>query len=316
MSNNNSNNGNYNDTSTIPFFLRNYFPVRHVAPVLVGDMLGLTGTIVPNDSTYSIGSSDMPFNEMYLSGTINLSGNNAVGDFIKGPTGSLGFNADGSLYSSNGVTTNLINLMANNCWQKFIKNEFSIIKNLFGGMTHVIITCSCCGNKSHNFDFFQVLQLSIPDNATNINECLELFTKEEKMDKHNMIKCDFCGRYNKSIKQTKLWKLPKILIIQLKRFRMNNYGVITQKIINKIEYPINNFKINNNNNDVYDLYATNNHHSIGHFNSINFGHYTTNVINRFDNKWYTFDDSKELKELDEDNLVTKNAYMLFYIRKD
>ena len=213
----------------------------------------------------------------------------------------------------NNVETNLINLMAINSWQKFIKNEFSIIKNLFGGMTHVIITCACCGNKSNNFDFFQVLQLSIPDDATNINECLELFTKEERMDKDNMINCDFCGRRNKSIKQTKLWKLPKILIIQLKRFRVNNYGVITQKISNMIEYPITDFKINDN---IYNLYAINNHHSIGHFNSINYGHYTTNVINRFDNKWYTFDDSKELKELDEDELISKNAYMLFYIRKD
>jgi hypothetical protein len=106
-----SNNGNYNDTTTIPFLLRNYFPVRHTAPVLVGDMLGLTGTIIPNSSTYSLGASDYPFNEMYLSGSINLTGNSTVGDFITGPTGSIGFNLDGSLYSSNGVTTNLINLV-------------------------------------------------------------------------------------------------------------------------------------------------------------------------------------------------------------
>jgi ubiquitin carboxyl-terminal hydrolase 8 len=211
-------------------------------------------------------------------------------------------------------------MMANDCWQKFIKNEFSIIKSLFGGMTHIIITCSNCGNKSHNFDFFQVLQLSIPDNATDIYDCLDEFTKEEKMDKHNMIKCNFCLKYNKSTKQTKLWKLPKILIIQFKRFKVNNYGIIKEKINKIIEYPINNFKINlkNNlkNNNVYDLYATNNHHSIGNFNSINYGHYTSNVINRFDNQWYTFDDSKELKELNKDEIISKNAYMLFYIRQD
>ena len=106
-----NNNGNYNDTSTIPFFLQNYFPVRHTAPVLIGDMLGLTGTVVPNDSTFSLGAGDYPFNELFLSGAINLTGNNAVGDFIRGPTGALGFNSDGSLYSSNGVTTNVLNLV-------------------------------------------------------------------------------------------------------------------------------------------------------------------------------------------------------------
>ncbi len=223
--------------------------------------------------------------------------------------------------NTNNLETNLINLMSNNCWQKYIKNEFSIIKNLFGGLSHVVITCSYCGNKSHNFDFFQVLQLSIPENATNIYDCLDEFIKEEKVDEHNMIKCDFCGRFNKSTKQTKLCKVPKILVIQLKRFRVNNYGIINQKINNKIEYPINNldlnkYVINNNINNNYNLFGVNCHHSIGHFNSINFGHYTSKIINRFDNKWYTFDDSKSLIESNEDDIINKNAYMLFYIRND
>jgi ubiquitin carboxyl-terminal hydrolase 8 len=213
--------------------------------------------------------------------------------------------------------------MAINCWEKFIKNEYSIIKNLFGGMTHVVITCDNCGNKSHNFDFFQTLQLSIPNNVNNIYDCLDEFIKEEKMDDDNMIKCDFCGCRNKSTKQTTLWKLPKILIIQFKRFRVNNYGIINQKITNNIDYPIHNFNISKyidkdiNNDSTYDLYAINNHHSLGHFNSINFGHYTSTVINRFDSKWYIFDDSKKLIEItDEDDLLSKNAYMLFYIKNN
>lgn len=208
------------------------------------------------------------------------------------------------------IETNLINLIANNCWQNYIKNEFSIIKNLFGGLSHITITCSYCGNKSHNFDFFQVLQLSIPNNATTIYDCLDEFTKEEKVDENNMIKCDLCGRFNKSTKQTKLWKLPKILIIQLKRFRVNNYGIINQKINTMIEYPI----ILNIDNLKYDLFAVNNHHNIGPFNSINFGHYTSHVINRFDNQWYTFDDLKKLVETE--NIINKNAYMLFYIKTE
>ena len=211
---------------------------------------------------------------------------------------------------------NLIKIMSNNCWQKYIKNEFSIIKNLFGGLSHVVITCSFCNNKSHNFDLFQVLQLSIPNNATNIYDCLDEFSKVETMDIHNMIKCDFCGRLNKSTKQTKLCKLPKILIIQLKRFRVNNYGIINQKINKMIEYPIN-LEINNDKyNNNYKLFGVNNHHSIGNFNTINFGHYTSNVVNRFDNKWYTFDDSKPIVELDESDIITKDAYMLFYYKND
>ena len=199
---------------------------------------------------------------------------------------------------------NLLHLMANNCWQKYIKNEFSIIKSLFGGMTHIVTTCSYCSNKSHNFDFFQILQLSCNNNTT-LEGCLDEFIKEEKIDNDNMIKCDFCGHYNKSTKQNKFWKLPKILIIQLKRFEGQNRAV---KISKMIEYPMN-ININNYN---YKLFAVNNHHTIG--NSINFGHYTSFVINRFNNKWYKFDDANNLEEVNE--IISKNAYNLFYIRND
>ncbi len=221
---------------------------------------------------------------------------------------------------------NLIRMMANNSWQNYIKKEYSIIKNLFGGLSHLTITCKYCNNKSHNFDIFQILQLSINNNINNtINDCLDEFVKEEEMDKRNMIKCSFCGKLNKSTKQTLLWKTPKILIIQLKRFMVNNYGVVTKKINTMIDYPINNFDISDyidsispyHDKSTYNLFAVNCHHSIGNGSSINFGHYTTKVKNRYDNKWYVFDDDKELEEVDdEDDLIAKSAYMLFYIRNN
>ena len=40
--------------------------------------------------------------------------------------------------SMNNLHDNLLTLMANNCWQKYIKKEFSIIKNLFGGRGETI----------------------------------------------------------------------------------------------------------------------------------------------------------------------------------
>jgi ubiquitin C-terminal hydrolase len=70
--------------------------------------------------------------------------------------------------------------------------------------------------------------------------------------------------------------------------------------------------INNNINNNYKLYAVNNHHN--HGNSINTGHYTSTVINRFDNKWYIFNDTNDLEETND--IINKNAYNLFYIRND
>lgn len=224
---------------------------------------------------------------------------------------------------------NIISIMANNIWERFIKNECSIIKSLFGGMTYLTTTCEYCMNNSYNFDIYQTLQLSIPVQGNNmyqeftLNECMEQFAKTETLDRDNKIICEFCGLKNKSRKRTMLWNTPKILIIQLKRFMVNNYGIISQKLSNKVDYPIDNFNISKfidplspyKNKCNYNLFAVNCHHTLGQFNTINFGHYTTMVINRYDNTWYEFDDCNPLSEIkNTDDLVSKNAYMLFYYR--
>jgi hypothetical protein len=62
-----NNKGNHNDTSIIPGFLQDYFPVRATALTKINDVLGITGTLVPLDSTYSLGTEDMPFNNLNIS---------------------------------------------------------------------------------------------------------------------------------------------------------------------------------------------------------------------------------------------------------
>ena len=57
------------------------------------------------------------------------------------------------------INDNLIKLHANSMWKKFIKKEFSIIKNLFCGMIRETITCNFCYNKVHNFDMFQIFAM-------------------------------------------------------------------------------------------------------------------------------------------------------------
>jgi ubiquitin C-terminal hydrolase len=55
-----------------------------------------------------------------------------------------------------------------------------------------------------------------------------------QLDKNNKTYCDFCSLKNKSTKQIKLFKTPTILVIHLKRFKFNDYGVQTAKITNNI----------------------------------------------------------------------------------
>jgi ubiquitin C-terminal hydrolase len=210
-------------------------------------------------------------------------------------------------------------LLAHNMWQQFIKKEYSIIKNLFGGMTHILITCNSCKNISHNFDIFQILQLSIIS-SKNLYDCMDEFTKKEKIDNENKILCEFCGVKNQSTKQTLLWKTPKNLIIQLKRFITDDYGQVSNKLTNMIEYPVENLDITKYidplspdiNKSKYNLYAVNCHQSFR--SSINFGHYTSIIKNRYDDKWYIANDACKLEETTD--IITENAYLLFYSRID
>jgi len=45
------------------------------------------------------------------------------------------------------------------------------------------------------------------------------------------------------------------------------------------------------------------------------GHYTAYIKYRETGKWYCFDDD-DVREVNESDLVTNKAYVLFYVRKD
>ena len=231
---------------------------------------------------------------------------------------------------NNLLEKNIIQILATSYWHKFIKNEYSLIKILFTGMTRMTTTCEFCSNQSNNFDIFQTLQLSVPistdkNKTFTLDECFNNYISMEQLDENNKMKCNFCFLKNKSNKKTMLWKTPKILIIHIKRFMMNNYGLISQKITNMVTYPHENFNINNiidtmspeyNTNIKYNLFAVNCHHNIGMFNTLNFGHYTSMVKNRYNNCWHNYDDGAPIKEITTvEQLVSPNAYMLFYMKE-
>ena len=55
-----SNNSDYNHSTDFYKFLLAFKPVQHTAPVLQTDHLGLTGTIIPNEPDYDLGSELFP----------------------------------------------------------------------------------------------------------------------------------------------------------------------------------------------------------------------------------------------------------------
>ena len=146
-----------------------------------------------------------------------------------------------------------------------------------------------------------------------LEKLISEFSKEEKLDRDNLYKCEKCQQESEANKKIEIYHVPKILIIHLKRFNNN------KKINTFIEYPLTDLDINpfiqsNDKISKYDLFGV-----INHFGSLEYGHYTSYCFNYHDNIWYEYNDrivNKIPKEKEQDIIVNKNGYILFYRAKD
>ena len=146
-----------------------------------------------------------------------------------------------------------------------------------------------------------------------LEKLLSDFSKEEKLDKDNLYKCNNCNEESEANKKIEIYHVPKILIIHLKRFNNN------KKINTFIDYPLTDLDINkyiksNDRVSKYDLFGV-----INHFGSLNYGHYTSYCLNYHDNNWYEYNDrivNKITKLKEKDTIVNKDGYILFYRSKD
>lgn len=225
------------------------------------------------------------------------------------------------------------NILATKAIESFQSKEFSPIKYMFNGMTTTNKKCSYCSSISYSFEPFVSLPITIPDNDDekiicndiqySIYQCLDYMIQDEQLDSNNMYICDMCGIKNRSYNKTLLWQTPKILVIHIKRFKINNYGIPIQKLTNNIEYPINNLDLSKYfnphspfiNSSTYDLIGVNIHHAFS--NNINSGHYTSFVKNIINHHWYHYNDASPLEILNKsEQIQNKNAYLLFYYRNN
>uniref|UniRef100_T1IWA2 Ubiquitin carboxyl-terminal hydrolase n=1 Tax=Strigamia maritima TaxID=126957 RepID=T1IWA2_STRMM len=147
-----------------------------------------------------------------------------------------------------------------------------------------------------------------------LGECLELFTATEKLSAEDSWYCPSCKKHQQATKKFDLWSLPKILILCFKRFSYSRYS--RDKIDALVEFPFRNLNmakyiINAQHGAAaYDLIAVSNH-----YGCLGGGHYTAYAKSKDDNHWYNFDDNT-VSSASEDSVVSKAAYVLFYIRRD
>ncbi|XP_051516081.1 ubiquitin carboxyl-terminal hydrolase 19-like isoform X4 [Myxocyprinus asiaticus] len=158
-----------------------------------------------------------------------------------------------------------------------------------------------------------------------LEQCLNLFTKPEVLAPEEAWYCPKCQQHREASKQLLLWRLPNVLIIQLKRFSFRSF-IWRDKINDMVDFPVRNLNLSKfcighkediQQPPIYDLYAV-----INHYGGMIGGHYTAYArlpsdknSQRSDVGWRLFDDST-VTTVEESQVVTRYAYVLFYRRRN
>lgn len=150
------------------------------------------------------------------------------------------------------------------------------------------------------------------DRGITLEDCLDEFTKEEKLGEDDLWYCPRCKKHQQATKKFELWKVPDILVVHLKRF--SNSRLLRDKIDSFVDFPIEALDLtsrveerlvakkwveegnsleelgaSNGISDeplVYDLFAVDEH-----LGGLGGGHYRAYAHNFEDKTWYHFDDT-------------------------
>ncbi|KAF5401413.1 Ubiquitin carboxyl-terminal hydrolase 4, partial [Paragonimus heterotremus] len=154
---------------------------------------------------------------------------------------------------------------------------------------------------------------SLSKTPLRLTDCMVKFIQAEKLSARDLWYCRRCKGEKQATKKFDLWSLPKVLVIQLKRFRSTLRS--RDKIDCLVDFPIRGLDLtpwvvrNTNERYIYDLIAVSNH--MGYLGG---GHYTAYALNEPTKRWYVFDDAST-RMIDESKVVTSAAYVLIYRRR-
>ncbi|UJR29300.1 hypothetical protein I4U23_010514 [Adineta vaga] len=147
-----------------------------------------------------------------------------------------------------------------------------------------------------------------------LDGCLREFCSLEKLEDSWFCQQETCKKDTKATKQLQFFRLPQILIIQLKRF--SHKDGFREKIDTFVDYPIQGLDLSqflsSPKQAIYDLFAV-----TKHIGSIYGGHYIAYAQHEANRKssWYKFDDPFVDTNYFQDDIVSRDAYLLFYIRR-
>ena len=193
-------------------------------------------------------------------------------------------------------------------WKQTFKDDYSYVIQKFYSQYLTVTSCTECDYITSNHEPVMVLTISIPQNDATLVQCLDAYTKVDKLDCDNSWKCDKCHKLISPDRKIMLWNCADVLTILLKR-----YDNRLQKINTRISFDeildMSNYNINyENKSSLYRLTGI----SI-QTGGLNGGHYYAACKNIRDNNWYIYDDGN-VSQCSLERVFNENPYCLFYER--
>jgi ubiquitin carboxyl-terminal hydrolase 2 len=205
-------------------------------------------------------------------------------------------------------------------YESHLKHDgYSPLDEIFGSQFESRLTCNRCGHVWASFDPYSLVPVEIAARALTLYDCLDQFMALEHMDD---VECERCSREHgktKVTKQFRLWTLPKMLVIQLKRFdpmmRKINQFIQAPRILNLTSYishprVLGQIDANPNALQLYHLKGI-----VCHSGQLQGGHYTAKCYREDDSCWYDFNDDRVSvipENVVDQALQSPLNYILFY----
>jgi len=205
------------------------------------------------------------------------------------------------------TTFDKLSLKASQSWSQFFKDDYSFIVHKFYSQLLSLTSCTNCDYFTVNFDPLMVLSLEIPTDAESLDDCLDSYTKQTKLDCDNTWKCDKCKEYVEPEKKMVLWKNADVLIILLKRYSKIHKN--DDFIDFPLELDISSYSLNHNKEGSNYLLSG----ICVQSGSLGGGHYYAICRNELDQKWREYNDTG-VSYIDESSLLKQRPYCLFYRR--
>jgi ubiquitin C-terminal hydrolase len=188
-------------------------------------------------------------------------------------------------------------------WKESTKDGLSDIARSFYGQYITQIKCGNCDALNHAFEIFTVLTLApscIVNGKMTITDCLDQYFCNESM---NTWKCDKCKQKVSSMKTTRLWKLPSVLLIGTPAYLFENINFKSEDIVDIGKYTL--AYANKTLNTKYMLkgiaYHTGRNRDSGHYFAL---------CKTKTNGWKLIDD--DIVVSTDKNMCHGKPYMLFY----